>query len=84
MGRRDFFDHIDPDGKTPLDRLRRAGIRYSAAAENIAYGTPSAKRVLELWLKSRPPRQHRELPLHPSRGRLFQGRWTQVFIRRER
>jgi uncharacterized protein YkwD len=52
MARRDFFDHINPDGKTPFDRLRRAGIPYAAAAENVAYGTASAKRVLELWLKS--------------------------------
>jgi uncharacterized protein YkwD len=81
MGRRDFFDHINPDGKTPFDRLRRAGIRYSAAAENIAYGTASATRVLELWLKSPGHRANIENCRYTHHGvGLFQGRWTQVFL----
>jgi len=86
MARRDFFDHINPDGKTPFDRLRRAGIPYSAAAENIAYGTASAKRVLELWLKSAGHRANIENCRYTHHGvGLSQGRWTQVFVeKRER
>jgi uncharacterized protein YkwD len=25
MARRDFFDHVTPDGRSPLDRMRQAG-----------------------------------------------------------
>jgi uncharacterized protein YkwD len=31
-----FFSHIDPDGKSPFDRLRAAGVPYNAAGENLA------------------------------------------------
>lgn len=33
---RSFFSHTNPDGKTFTDRLKAAGISYSAAGENIA------------------------------------------------
>jgi hypothetical protein len=37
---RHFFDHVNPDGKDPFDRLDAAGIDWVAAGENIftAYG----------------------------------------------
>lgn len=31
-----FMGHTDPDGLTVADRLQRAGIRFSSAAENLA------------------------------------------------
>ena len=31
-----YFSHRDNDGKTPFDRLRAGGVRYSAAGENLA------------------------------------------------
>lgn len=36
---RNFFSHTNPDGKTLADRLKQAGISYSAAGENIAENT---------------------------------------------
>lgn len=36
MVNRKFFSHSNPDGKTPSDRLKAAGISYSAVGENIA------------------------------------------------
>ena len=33
---RKFFAHNDPDGKTPFDRMKQAGISYSYAGENLA------------------------------------------------
>ena len=39
MAGRNFFSHTNPDGKTPFDRLKAAGISYSAAGENIAKNT---------------------------------------------
>lgn len=33
---RHYFSHNDPDGKTPFDRMRDAGISFGYAGENIA------------------------------------------------
>ncbi len=37
MVARDFFAHDNPDGQTPFDRMRAAGVTYTSAAENIAW-----------------------------------------------
>jgi uncharacterized protein YkwD len=55
MYERNFFGHVDPDGNGLLQRLRRAGIRFSEAAENLARGYREgdmAARVVEAWLAS--------------------------------
>lgn len=36
MINRKFFAHNDPDGKSPFDRMKAAGINYSYAGENLA------------------------------------------------
>ena len=36
MIKQHFFNHIDPDGKTPLERINEAGILWQAYGENIA------------------------------------------------
>lgn len=36
MIKRSFFNHNNPDGKTPFDRIKAAGITYRTAGENIA------------------------------------------------
>ena len=41
MTRRDFFQHVTPDGVTPGVRAHRAGYSYSMLAENLAFGTGS-------------------------------------------
>jgi uncharacterized protein YkwD len=52
MVRRNFFDHKNPEGVTPFQRLNAAGIRFTRAAENIAYGQETAQAVLASWLRS--------------------------------
>lgn len=52
MAARGFFDHTNPDGLTPFDRMEQAGYRYSTAAENIAQGAPTPEAVIELWMTS--------------------------------
>jgi hypothetical protein len=34
---RQFFDHNNPDGRTPFDRIRDAGYSFTTAGENIAF-----------------------------------------------
>ncbi|MBU2702116.1 putative protein YkwD [Sporomusaceae bacterium BoRhaA] len=36
MVNRNFFSHTNPEGQSPFDRMKQAGISYSAAGENIA------------------------------------------------
>ena len=38
MFTRGYFAHITPDGKSPFDRMRLAGVRYLSAGENLALG----------------------------------------------
>lgn len=49
---RGFFAHTNPDGDSPADRLRGAGIDYRRMAENIAQGYGSGPDVLRAWLDS--------------------------------
>ena len=85
MAARGFFSHENPEGKSPFDRLRDGGITYSAAAENIAYGTSDAERVLALWLGSPHHRANIENCGYTRQGvGLAGGKWTQVFISRKR
>ncbi|GAA2322914.1 CAP domain-containing protein [Streptomyces kunmingensis] len=51
MAARDFFDHTDPDGATPWDRAKKAGIT-NLGGENIARGQANAKSVMEAWMNS--------------------------------
>jgi uncharacterized protein YkwD len=82
MVERDFFDHTNPDGKSPFDRLRDAGIAYSGAAENIAWGYPSAEAVLDGWLNSSGHRSNIENCSLTEHGvGLYQSHWTHLFIR---
>ncbi|WP_030753533.1 CAP domain-containing protein [Streptomyces sp. NRRL F-5135] len=51
MAARGFFDHTDPDGKTPWDRADKAGVK-GLGGENIARGQSSADAVMESWMNS--------------------------------
>ncbi len=51
MAERGFFDHTDPDGHTPWDRARVAGIS-DLGGENIARGQANAQSVMDSWMNS--------------------------------
>ena len=63
MIERDFFDHINPDGETPFDRMKDFDIAYWTAGENIAAGQLSPEAVMEAWMNSK---RHRENILNPN------------------
>jgi len=45
-----FFDHIDPEGRGPAERVARVSSRHwSAIGENIAAGYASASRTCVRW-----------------------------------
>ncbi|MGW5615196.1 CAP domain-containing protein [Streptomyces sp. NPDC003877] len=51
MAARGFFDHTDPDGRTPWDRAEKAGIA-NLGGENIARGQADAAAVMDAWMNS--------------------------------
>ncbi len=58
MHDRGFFSHTNPDGKSPFDRIKAAGISYSYAAENIAAGQSTPEAVVEGWMNSKGHREN--------------------------
>ena len=88
MINRHFFDHNNPDGQSPFDRMRAAGISYRAAAENIASGQRSAEAVMNAWMNSSGHRAnilnatYTEIGIgavKSSGGTIY---WTQEFVKR--
>jgi uncharacterized protein YkwD len=49
---RDFFDHVNPDGLDPFDRMEAQGYDFWSAGENIAAGQPTPREAMEGWMAS--------------------------------
>ncbi|MGZ0237815.1 CAP domain-containing protein, partial [Streptomyces sp. CPS1] len=52
MAARHFFDHVNPDGADPGQRITAAGYRWSAYGENIAMGQQTPASVMNSWMNS--------------------------------
>lgn len=84
MAARDFFDHTNPDGAGPGERVTATGYGWSTYGENIAMGQRTAEQVMESWMNSPGHRANilncsfKELGvgLHTGDGGPY---WTQVF-----
>jgi uncharacterized protein YkwD len=81
MRDRGYFSHTTPEGLSPFDRARAAGVGY-ARAENIAQGQPDAAAVVQAWMNSA---GHRANILDCSLAKLGVAEgsggpwWTQLF-----
>lgn len=71
MRTRGFFDHTNPDGLSPFDRMKAAGVKYHSAAENIAAGYPDSIYAHYGWLNSK--KGHRETLLDIKLKRIGTG-----------
>ncbi|MDX6722050.1 MAG: hypothetical protein QOD73_454 [Solirubrobacteraceae bacterium] len=49
---RSLFNHTNPDGASPGDRISAAGYAWSAYGENIAYGQRTPAAVMDAWMRS--------------------------------
>ncbi len=82
MARRAYFSHTNPEGASPFDRLRAAGMAFRSAAENIAKSV-GARYTHNRWLTSE---GHRRNMLDCSFTHHGLGRsgeyWTHVFLQR--
>ena len=83
MAARDFFDHTNPDGDGPGERITAAGYRWSTYGENIAMGQRTPEQVMDSWMNSP---GHRANILNCSFKEIGIGihnaggpYWTQVF-----
>ena len=52
MAARDFFDHTNPDGADPGQRITAAGYTWSTYGENIAKGQQTPEAVMDSWMNS--------------------------------
>ncbi|WP_028799601.1 sigma-70 family RNA polymerase sigma factor [Streptomyces sp. 142MFCol3.1] len=52
MAARNFFEHTNPDGTDPGQRITAAGYRWSTYGENIAQGQQTPEAVMESWMNS--------------------------------
>ncbi|OIK26095.1 sigma-70 family RNA polymerase sigma factor [Streptomyces malaysiense] len=52
MAARNFFDHVNPDGVDPGQRITAAGYRWSTYGENIAMGQQTPASVMDAWMNS--------------------------------
>ena len=78
---RNYFAHTNPDGDSPFDRMTNAGISYSGAAENIAYGYYDAASVLQAWIDSPGHRANIEnCALRQHGVGLVDTHWTHLFL----
>ncbi|SFC79598.1 uncharacterized protein, YkwD family [Bacillus sp. OV322] len=78
-----YFDHNSPTYGSPFDMMKKFGISYKYAGENIAMGQPTPKEVVTAWMNSE---GHRANILnanftHIGVGYVSSGNyWTQQFI----
>ncbi|WP_051969403.1 sigma-70 family RNA polymerase sigma factor [Kitasatospora azatica] len=52
MAARQFFDHTNPDGAGPQQRIDAAGYQWSSWGENIARGQSDPASVMDSWMNS--------------------------------
>ncbi|MCA9606449.1 MAG: CAP domain-containing protein [Myxococcales bacterium] len=52
MGENGFFDHTDPEGRGPGERVAEVGFRGSYVGENIARGQATPEEVVDAWMHS--------------------------------
>lgn len=84
---RDFFDHTNPEGLAPWDRMDLAGYNWNAAGENIAAGSATAAGTVQQWMNSDGhcanimSGEFEEIGVGYYPGGEFGHVWTQVFGR---
>lgn len=84
MADKNYFNHTSPTYGTPFDMMKKFGISYSAAGENIAKGQTTAQSVMNSWMNSP---GHRANILSANFGKIGVGYvikngttyWTQMF-----
>lgn len=83
MSANNYFSHTSPTYGSPFDMMKKFGITYNCAGENIAMGQQTPQEVVNAWMNSA---GHRANILNPNYnyigvGYVAQGNyWVQDFI----
>ena len=83
MQAKGYFDHNSPTYGSPFDMMKKFGISYRSAGENIAMGQQSPQEVVTAWMNSEGHRKNilNASYTHIGIGHVSQGNyWTQMFI----
>ncbi len=78
-----YFSHTSPTYGSPFEMMKKFGIKYRAAAENIAKGQRTPQEVVNAWMNSS---GHRANILNAQYTKIGVGYvasgnyWTQMFI----
>ncbi|PBG29675.1 sporulation protein [Clostridioides difficile] len=81
-----YFSHNSPTYGSPFDMLKKFGISYKTAGENIAMGQKAPKEVVNAWMNSE---GHRKNIMNPNFSKIGVGvaqksggsiYWTQIFV----
>jgi len=81
MSNNNYFDHTSPTYGSPFDMMKKYGISFMTAGENIAMGQRSPEEVMNQWMNSEGHRQNIMNPAFTKIGVGFtNGYWVQEFI----
>lgn len=83
MSTNGYFSHTSPTYGSPFDMMKKFGITYRYAGENIAMGQRTPEEVVNAWMNSEGHRKNILSPnfTHIGVGYVAQGNyWTQQFI----
>ncbi|HBY8829567.1 TPA: sporulation protein [Clostridioides difficile] len=81
-----YFSHNSQTYGSPFDMLKKFGISYKTAGENIAMGQKTPKEVVNAWMNSE---GHRKNIMNPNFSKIGVGvaqksggsiYWTQIFV----
>lgn len=87
MSDKGYFDHTSPTYGSPFDMLKRFGVQYSAAGENIAAGQKDANEVMDSWMNSSGHRanilkaEYEQIGIGYVEGGQYGTYWVQLFIK---
>ncbi|MNP66206.1 Cysteine-rich secretory protein family protein [compost metagenome] len=81
MNNNNYFAHQSPTYGSPFDMMKKYGISYRYAGENIAKGQKTPADVMKAWMNSE---GHRANILSPNFTIIgvgyYNGHWVQEFI----
>lgn len=83
MKNNNYFSHTSPTYGSPFDMMKKFGISYTSAAENIAKGQKTPQEVVNAWMNSSGHRANilNKNYTHIGVGYVKSGNiWTQMFI----
>jgi uncharacterized YkwD family protein len=87
MRDKNYFAHNSPTYGLPFDMMKKFGISYSTAGENLAAGQATPEQVVAGWMNSPGHRANilnssfTEIGVGYAQGGSYRHYWTQMFIR---